>query len=126
MLVHSFIHSFRYLGISLLIVETFKLCVLTKEVSLLEQNTAFRGLVLRCVTCQILHVIVGEQKMADLQKKVSLMMHFSPILGWICLDPFLVKERRLELNHYRTMATHAVHIEITYSLDANSFIHPGI
>ena len=74
---------------------------------------------LECVTCQILHVIVGEQKMADLQKKVSLMIHLSPILGWICLDPFLVKERRLELNHYGTMASRAVHIEITYSLDAN-------
>ena len=123
---NSFIHSFRYLGISLLIAETFKLCVLTKEVSLLVQNTAIRGLLLKCVTCQILHVIVGKQKMADLQKKVSLMIHLSPILRWICLDPFLVKERRLELNHYGTMASRAVHIEITYSLDANSFIHPGI
>ena len=53
----------------MLIVETFKLCVLTKEVSLLGQNTAIRGLVLKCVTCQILHGIVGEQKMADLPEK---------------------------------------------------------
>ena len=81
---------------------------------------------LKCVTCQILHGIVGEQKMADLPEKVSLMIHFSPILGWICLDPFSVKDRRLELNHNGTMASRAVHIEITYSLDADSFIHLGI
>ena len=78
--------------------ETFKLCVLTTEVSLLGQNTAVRGLVLTFVTCQILHGIVGEQKMDDLPKKVSLIIHLSAILASMFSDLFSVKERRVELS----------------------------
>ena len=110
----------------MLTVETFKLCVLTTEVSLLGQNTAVRGLVLTFVTCQILHGIVGEQKMAELPKKS---FSNNPPLSHFGVDVFRLifsKGEEGRIKQYGTMASQSVHIEITYTLDANSFIHSGI
>ena len=81
---------------------------------------------LKCVTCQILHGIVGEQKMADLPKKS---FSNNPPLSHFGVDVFRLifsKGEEGRIKQYGTMASRAVHIEITYSLDADSFIHLGI
>lgn len=39
---------------------------------------------------------------------------------------FFIKGEEVRIKHYGTMASLAVDMEITYSLDANSFIHSGI
>ena len=78
------------------------------------------------VTCQILHGIIGKQKMADLPKKC---FSNNPPLSHFGVDVFGLffgKGEESRIKQYGTMASRSVHIEITYSLDANSFIHSGI
>ena len=79
-----------------------------------------------CVECRRFSGRVGEQNMANLPacrlKKAASFTH----CGVDMFGPFTVKQRRSTVKRYGAMfpcmASRAVHIEVTFSLDADSFI----
>ena len=78
-------------------------------------NSAVKNFIFRCVDCRRLRGRIGEQKMADL-----------PSCRSTETGPFIVKQRRSEVKRYGAiftcMASRAVHIEVTFSLDSDYFI----
>ena len=89
-------------------------------------NTVVRSLVGKCVKCCLLRGRLGEQKMADLPTDRTLDGPPFTNCGVDMFGPFLIKEGRKELKRYRTLftclASRAVHIECTCSMDTDSFI----
>ena len=89
-------------------------------------SSAIESLIHRFIVCRRLRGKLGEQKMSDIPKeKISSDPLFTHC-GVDIFGPFTIKERRSELKRYRAlftcMASRAVHIEVTHSLDADSFI----
>ena len=89
-------------------------------------SSAIRSLIYRCVVCHKLRGKLGEQKMSDIPKeRISNDPPFTHC-GVDMFGPFTIKERRSELKRYGAlftcMASRAVHIEVTHSLDADPFI----
>ena len=85
-----------------------------------------RGVIFRCVPCWKLRGKVGEQKMANIPcERTSDEPPFT-YCGIDMFGPFIIKERRSEVKRYGAlftcMASRAVHIEMTFTLDADSFI----
>ena len=83
-------------------------------------------MILRCVVCCKLRGKLGEQKMSDIPKeKISNDPPFTHC-GVDMFRQFAIKQRRSELKRYGTfftcMTSKAVHIEVTHSLDVDSFI----
>ena len=89
-------------------------------------NLAVKNFIYRCVDCERLRGRFGEQKMEDLP--ACRLTETAPFrhCGVDIFDPFIVKQRRSEVKRYGTMftcmANRAVHIEVTFSLDTDSFI----
>ena len=93
---------------------------------IVSASSAIRSLILRCVVCHKLRGKLGEQKMSDIPKeRISNDPPFTHC-GVDMFRPFAIKQRRSELKRYGTfftcMTSRAVHIEVTHSLDADSFI----
>ena len=93
---------------------------------IVSASSAIRSLIHRCVVCRKLRGKLGKQKMSDIQKeRIS---NDSPFTHRRVdmFGPFSIKERRSELKKYgelfTCMARRAVHIEVTHSLDAESFM----
>ena len=89
-------------------------------------SSAIRRLIHRCVVCHKLRGKLGEQKMSDIPKeRISNDPPFTHC-GVDMFRTFAIKQRRSELKRYGTfftcMTSRAVHIEVTHSLDADSFI----
>ena len=93
---------------------------------IVSASSAIRSLIHRCVVCHKLRGKLGEQKMSDIPKeRISNDPPFTHC-GVDTFGPFTIKERRSELKRYGAlftcMASRAVLIEVTHSLDADSFI----
>ena len=92
----------------------------------MNANAIVRHLIHKCVICRKLRGKRGYQKMADLpQERCTEAAPFT-YCGVDMLGPLIIKERRSELKRYGALFTcfssRAVHIELTNSLDADSFI----
>ena len=89
-------------------------------------NSAVNNFIYRCVDCCRLRGRIGEQKMADLPACRSTETAPFTHCGVDIFGPFIVKQRRSEVKRYGAMftcmASRAVHIEVTFSLDSDSFI----
>ena len=89
-------------------------------------NVAVRSLLFKCVNCHRLRGRPGEQKAADLP--VHRLAEATPFTycGVDMFGPFVIKQQRNEIKHYGAtfmcMASRAVHIEITHSLNSDTFI----
>ena len=89
-------------------------------------NSAVKRVISNCVECRRFRGRVGEQKMANLPacrlKEAAPFTH----CGVDMFGPFTVKQRRSTVKRYGAMftcmASRAVHIEVTFSLDTDSFI----
>ena len=89
-------------------------------------NAAVRKIIFHCVQCCRLCGRLVEQKMADLHYcRVAEVPPFT-FYGVDMFGPFIIKQRRSQVKPYGAMFTcmscQAVHIEITHSLDTDSFI----
>ncbi|XP_057290844.1 uncharacterized protein LOC130613498 [Hydractinia symbiolongicarpus] len=89
-------------------------------------NTVVRSLINKCVTCRSLRGKVGNQLMGNLPKEG---LQSEPPFTYCGVDMFglfVIKVRRNELKRYGAMFTclssRAIHIEITSSMDTDSFI----
>ena len=89
-------------------------------------NTVVRNLVGKCVKCRLLRGRLGEQKMEDLPNDRTLDGPPFTNCGVDMFGPFWIKEGRKELKRYGALftclASRAVHIECTCSMDTDSFI----
>ena len=93
----------------------------------IHANAAVRSMISKCVTCRKLRGPVSEQKMADLPpERCSTSPPFT-YTGVDLFGPFTIKQGRKEHKRYGVMftclASRAVHIEISASLDTDSFLH---
>ena len=89
-------------------------------------NSALKKVISNCVECRRFRGRVWEQKMANLpasrSKDAALFTH----CGMDIFGPFAIKQRKSTVKQYGAMftcmASRAVHIEVTFSLDTDSFI----
>ena len=93
---------------------------------IIDINSAVRNFIAKCITCHKLREKAGDQKMADLPvERLSEEPPFT-YCGIDMFGPFIIKQRRSQLKRYGAMFTcmssRAIHIEITHSMDADSFI----
>lgn len=90
-------------------------------------NAAVRSVIAKCVKCRHLRWSVGEQKMANLPES---RLKPAPPFTYCAVDyfgPWLVKQGRKEVKRYGPLftcfASRALHIEVSDSLDVDSFLH---
>ncbi|XP_006812352.1 uncharacterized protein LOC102804307 [Saccoglossus kowalevskii] len=81
-----------------------------------------------CVDCRKRHARPPNQKMADLPiDRVTPALPPFTCVGIDCFGPFYVKNGRSMLKRYgiifTCLTTRAVHLEVAYSLDTNSFLN---
>ena len=93
---------------------------------ILKCTTLVRKIISDCVQCRFLRGRRGEQKMADLP---SDRMQEVPPFTYCAVDyfgPFYIKEKRKELKRYgclfTCLASRAIHIEVSNTLETDSFI----
>ena len=92
---------------------------------IVSANSAIRSLIHRCAKCCKLRGKLGEQKMSDIPKE---RISTDPAFTHCWVDKFgpCTIKRRSELKRsgalFTFMASRAVHIEVTNSLDEDSFI----
>ena len=89
-------------------------------------NSVVRHMISKCVTCRKLRANTCNQIMANLPKeRVEDCPPFT-VCGVDYFGPFIIKEGRKELKRYGTIFTcfnsRAIHIEISNSLETDSFI----
>ena len=85
-----------------------------------------KEMISRCVTCRRLRGKLGKQNVADLpQDRLKEEPPFT-YCGVDMFGPFEIKERRNTLKRYGALftclASRAIHIEVTKSMDTDSFI----
>ena len=89
-------------------------------------NSAVRSKLFKCIQCRRLRRKLGIQKMANLPS--SRLMEVQPFTycGVDMFSPFIIKQRQSEVKQYGAMFNcmniRAVHIEVTHSIDIDSFI----
>ena len=91
-----------------------------------QGNSAVKEVISKCVTCRRLRGKVGKQIVADLpQDRLKEEPPFT-YCGVDMFGPFETKKRRNTIKRYGALFTclssHAIHIEMTKSMDTNSFI----
>ena len=89
-------------------------------------SSVVKSAIFKCVTCCKLRGRIGEQMMADLPKG---RFEEAPPFTYCAVDmfgPFTLRVKRSDMKRYGAMftclASRAVHVEVTHSLDTNSFI----
>ena len=103
------------------------LSMMREKFWVIKANSAVRRVLSRCVDCQKRQGRVGEQQMADLPE-VRLDVNKPPFssTGLDYFGPFLVKRGRARVKRYALLftclTTRASHIEVSYSLDTDSFL----
>lgn len=105
----------------------YMLALLRRKYWIIQANSAVRKLLSRCVRCRKWKAQVLEQKMADLPEDRLTADH--PPFTYVGVDyfgPFQVRRGRSLVKRYGVIFTclviRAVHIEISHSLDTDSFI----
>ena len=93
---------------------------------IVDANSAIKNIIYNCVECHRYRGRLGEQKMAYLH---SCRLNESAPFTHCGIDMFglfVVKQRRSEVKRYvamfTCMASRAIHIEVTFKLDTDSFI----
>ena len=105
----------------------YVLALLRKRFWLIRANTTARSVLSSCFQCKRRHGPAGEQKMADLPR--SRVTPDQPPFTCVGIDyfgPFLVRQKRSLVKRYGAiftcLALRAVHLEISHTLDTDSFI----
>ena len=99
-----------------------------KGVWIMKGRKIVKSIVHRCMQCKRNHGKTEVQKMADLPE-LRVTPNEPPFsqVGVDYFGPFLVKRGRSEIKWYGCVftcfATRAVHIEVAYTLDRDSFLH---
>ena len=93
----------------------------------INASSMVRRLLASCFDCRRRQTPVNEQKMADLpQDRVTAGLPPFSNVGVDFFGPFMVKQGRRQVKRYgcifTCLAIRAVHIEVTHSLDTDSFI----
>ena len=92
----------------------------------LGANAVVRRIIHKCVMCRKLRGKFGDQKMSDLPKERYCEATAFPHCGVDMFGPFIIRDRRSNLKRYCTLftcfASRAVHIEITCTMETDSFI----
>ena len=85
-----------------------------------------KNVIRSCVTCRAQRGRLATQRMADLPYDRAECMPQFTYYGMDVFGPFLVKERRSKIKRYGViftcLSTRSVHLEMAYSLTADSFI----
>ena len=93
---------------------------------IVNTNAIARHFINKCVICHKLRGKMGYQKMVDLPKERSTEAAPFTYCRVDMFGPLIIKERRSELNCYGALFTCfsscVVHIEVTNSLNADSFV----
>ena len=97
---------------------------------IVKGRVTVRRVLRECLYCRKRASPTGKQKMADLPPERLTPDRLRPPFTFLCIDyfgPFLVRLKRNSIKRYgclfTCLASRAVHIEISHSLDTNSFIH---
>ena len=105
----------------------YVLALLRERFWLIRANTTVRSVLSSCFDCKRRQKPVGEQKMADLPR--PRVTPDQPPFTRVEIDyfgPFLVRQKRSLVKRYGAiftcLAVRAVHLEISHSLDTDSFI----
>ena len=105
----------------------YVLALLRERFWLIRANTTARSVLSSCFQCKRRHGPAGEQKMADLPR--SRVTPDQPPFTCVGIDyfgPFLVRQKRSLVKRYGAiftcLALRAVHLEISHTLDTDSFI----
>ena len=104
------------------------LSLLRERFWIIKANSAVRSLLSRCFSCRRRQAPVAEQKMANLpEDRVTANKPPFTFVGVDFFGPFMVKIRRSEAKRYgcifTCMTIRAVHLEVTHSLDTDSFLN---
>ena len=90
-------------------------------------NSAVRRMIYNCITCRRLRKPFLEPKMADLPADRMIQAPPFTYCGLDLFGPFYIKEGRKELKRYGVLftclASRAVHLESTNTMDTDSFIN---
>ena len=105
----------------------YVLALLRERFWLLRANSMVRSVLSSCYACKRRHGPTGEQKMADLPlPRITPDLPPFTCVGIDYFGPFLVRQRRSLVKRYGTiftcLALRAVHLEISHSLDTDSFL----
>ena len=94
---------------------------------IISGSVVVSNIISSCVKCKKLRGAVQEQRMSDLPED---RLETAPPFTYCAVDyfgPFIVKDGRKELKRYGVlftcMASRAIHLETSYSLDTDSFIN---
>ena len=100
--------------------------IATSEYWVMQGNSAVKEVISRCVTCRSLRGKVGKQILADLPQDRLKEEPLFTYCGVNMFGAFEVKERKNNLKRYGALftclASCAICIEMTKSMDTNSFI----
>lgn len=104
------------------------LSLLHEKYRIIRGRSSVRRILSSCVTCRKLTARRCEQKMADLP--VDRVAADKPPFTYVGVDlfgPFIIRRARSDVKRYgclfTCLVTRAVHIEVTYSLDTDSFLN---
>ena len=105
----------------------YVLSLLRERFWLIRANVIVRSVLSSCFACRRRQGAVGEQKMADLPRpRVTPDQPPFTCVGIDYFGPFFVRQKRSMVKRYGAiftcLAVRAVHLEISYSLDTDSFI----
>ena len=106
----------------------YVLSMLRKKFWIIHGNSSVRRILASCVDCRKRQGPLGEQKMADLPLDRVESNHPSFMsIGIDYFGPYVIKRGRSFVKGYACiftcLSTRAVHIEVTHSLDTDSFIN---
>ena len=94
---------------------------------IISGSVVVSNIISSCVKCKKLRGAVQEQRMSDLPED---RLETAPPFTYCAVDyfgPFIVKDGRKELKRhgvlFTCMASRAIHLETSYSLDTDSFIN---
>ena len=91
-------------------------------------RATLRRILDRCVNCRRRQALAKSQKMADLPAdRVTPERPPFTFVGVDCFGPFMIKRARSLVKRYGVLFTcmtiRAIHLEVAYSLDTDSFLH---